>query len=139
MSNMKYDDTDYLINREESIEYKISDTNVSSIEEDIMSEEAFNELIDNFEIVGTLTEYGRRSIKQNVKKLQKRIKELEEQVKILDEAYAGAIKESKKWFDIAHNRIPKQKIKEILDKAEVMDYYTLPNVIEDLEKLLEEK
>lgn len=24
MSNIKYDDTDYLINREESIEYKIS-------------------------------------------------------------------------------------------------------------------
>lgn len=35
MSNIKYDDTDYLINREESIEYKISDTNVASIEEDI--------------------------------------------------------------------------------------------------------
>lgn len=31
---MKYDDTDYLINREESIEYKISDTNVGSIRED---------------------------------------------------------------------------------------------------------
>lgn len=35
MSNTKYDDTDYLINREESIEYKISDTNVGSIEKDI--------------------------------------------------------------------------------------------------------
>lgn len=35
MSNIKYDDTDYLINREESIEYKISDTNVGNIEEDI--------------------------------------------------------------------------------------------------------
>lgn len=82
---MKYDDTDYLINREESIEYKISDTNVGSIEEDIMSEEAFNELIDNFEIVGTLTEYGRRAIKQNVKKLQKRIKELEEENRKLNQ------------------------------------------------------
>lgn len=69
---------------------------MSNIEEDIMSEEAFNELIDNFEIVNTLTEYGRKAIKQNVKKLQKRIKELEEQVKILDEAYTGVIKESKK-------------------------------------------
>ena len=35
MSKIKYDDTDYLINREESIEYKISDTNVASIEKDI--------------------------------------------------------------------------------------------------------
>lgn len=51
---------------------------MSDIEEDIMNEEVFNELIDNFEIVGTLTEYGRKAIKQNVKKLQKRIKELEE-------------------------------------------------------------
>lgn len=33
--------------------------------------------------------------------------------------------------------IPKQKVKEILDKAEVMDYYTLPDVIADLEKILE--
>ena len=32
--------------------------------------------------------------------------------------------------------IPKKKIQEILDKAEVMDYYTLPDVINDLEKVL---
>lgn len=32
--------------------------------------------------------------------------------------------------------IPKQKIEEILDKAEVMDYYTLPDVIADLEKIM---
>ena len=32
--------------------------------------------------------------------------------------------------------ISKSKIKEIRDKAEVMDYYTLPDVIEDLNKLL---
>ena len=56
--------------------------------------------------------------------LLKRIKELEEEVKMLDEAYTGTIKESKKWFDIAHNSIPTQvvidKIKEnkqILDKT----------------------
>lgn len=52
---------------------------VEEIEErikiDIISEEAFNELIDNFEVVETLTEYDRKAIKQNVKKLQKRIKE----------------------------------------------------------------
>ena len=35
--------------------------------------------------------------------------------------------------------IPKSKIKEIRDKAEVMDYYTLPDVIEDLNKLLGEE
>ena len=30
----------------------------------------------------------------------------------------------------------RKKIKEIRDKAEVMDYYTLPDVIDDLDKLL---
>ena len=47
--------------------------------------------------------------------LLKRIKELEEEVKMLDEAYTGTIKESKKWFDIAHNSIPKQVV---IDKIE---------------------
>ena len=126
----KYDDTDYLIEREESIEYgKGTDTNVGSIEEDIMSEEAFNELIDNFEVVETLTIYGRKAIKQNVKKLQKRIKELEEENKLLLNSKVG--------IDLSYDDyIPKQKVEEILVKAEVMDYYSLPDVIEDLEKVL---
>lgn len=38
--------------------------------------------------------------------------------------------------DKINNYTPKSKIKEIRDKAEVMDYYTLPDVIEDLNKLL---
>ena len=100
----KYDDTDYLIEREESIEYgKGTDTNVGSIEEDIMSEEAFNELIDNFEVVEILTIYGRKAIKQNVKKLQKRIKELEEENKLLLNSKVG--------IDLSYDDyIPKQKV-----------------------------
>lgn len=47
-----------------------------------------------------------------------RIQELEEQVKTLDEAYTGVIKESKKWFDIAHNSIPKQVV---IDKMEELN------------------
>ena len=126
----KYDDTDYLIEREESIEYgKGTDTNVGSIEEDIMSEEAFNELIDNFEVVETLTIYGRKAMKQNVKKLQKKIKKLEEENKLLLNSKVG--------IDLSYDDyIPKQKVEEILVKAEVMDYYSLPDVIEDLEKVL---
>ena len=53
--------------------FKESDKNVAN-----MTEEAFNELIDNFEVVEHLTPYGRKGIKENVKKLQARIKELEE-------------------------------------------------------------
>ena len=102
---------------------KTSDKNVVNIEDDVMSQEAFNELIDNFEVVATLTMHGRKSIKHYVKEMQaereqkdNRIKELEEQVKTLDEAYTGVIKESKKWFDIAHNSIPKQVVIETLNK-----------------------
>ena len=132
---MKYDDTDYLINREESIEYKISDTNVGSIEEDIMSEEAFNELIDNFEIVGTLTEYGRRAIKQNVKKLQKRIKELEEENKI----YALNGDNVRLEIYIKNNYIPVQKVKDLI-KNETINISNFECIaVEDLEKLMEDK
>lgn len=53
--------------------------------------------------------------------LLKRIKELEEEVKMLDEAYTGTIKESKKWFDIAHNSIPTQVVIEALEDIE--DYF----------------
>ena len=62
-----------------------------------------------------------------------RIKELEEKNRML------ALEGSRVRLDlyIKQNYIPKQKVKEILDKAEVMDYYTLPDVIRDLEKLLE--
>lgn len=48
---MKYDDTDYLINREESIEYRISDTNVSNVEENKeyivqLTDEQYRNLVD---------------------------------------------------------------------------------------------
>ena len=67
---------------------------------------------------------------QNIKK----IKELEEKNRML------ALEGSRVRLDlyIKQNYIPKQKAKEILDKAEVMDYYTLPDVINDLQELLEE-
>ena len=63
-----------------------------------------------------------------------RIKELEENNRML------ALEGSRVRLDlyIKQNYIPKQKAKEILDKAEVMDYYTLPDVINDLQELLEE-
>ena len=68
-----------------------------------------------------------------------RIKELEEQVKILDEAYTGVIKESKKWFDIAHSSIPKQKVKDVI-KNETINISGFECIaVENLGELLEEK
>ena len=86
-----------------------SDKNVAS-----MTEEAFNEIIDNFEVVAYLTEYGRRGIKENVIKLQARIKELEAEkkkyiVNLTDEQYRNLVdtikKEVKQEFE--------QKVKEL--------------------------
>ena len=51
----------------------------------------------------------------------KRIQELDEQVKMLDEAYTGTIKESKKWFDIAHNSIPTQVVLDKIDELGISD------------------
>ena len=94
---------------------------MSNIEKDIMSEEAFNELIDNFEVVETLTEYGRKAIKQNVKKLQTRIKELEE------ENYVQKVA-------LLENSIPKQKVKELI-KNETINISGFECIaVEDLEK-----
>lgn len=47
---------------------------------ELMSEEAFNELIDGLEYVERLTEYGRRNIKYYVQKLQQENKILKENV-----------------------------------------------------------
>ena len=111
---------------------------MSNIEEDIMSEEAFNELIDNFEIVNTLTEYGRKAIKQNVKNLQKRIKELEEENRIFKDSNVLV----NRYFKLKDDSIPKQKVKnkiEVLRMEEKYDYLDNKRTIQILEELLEEK
>lgn len=87
-----------------------SDKNVAN-----MTEEAFNEIIDNFEVVAYLTEYGRRGIKENVKKLQARIKELEEENKIFVQNGNNV----KLEIYIKNNYIPKQKVK---DKIKDLEY-----------------
>lgn len=94
---------------------------MSNIEEDIMSEEAFNELIDNFEVVETLTDYGRKAIKQNVKKLKTRIQELEEENRM-----------QRKQIMSAYNRgwIPKQKVKDVLTEIQ-KEYEKLDKASDD--------
>ena len=99
--------------------------------EEIMSEEAFNELIDNFEVVETLTEYGRKAIKQNVKKLQNRIKELE-----------AKLEEANKQLDLDYvdkNYIPKQKVIDLIENEtiNISGFECIP--VEDIQELLEEK
>ena len=101
---------------------------------------------------------GLKGLQKDIKHLlaeleqkDERIQELEEQVKMLDEAYTGTIKESKKWFDIAHNSIPTQVVEELknsitLDSTIVggrrngktLEYGIKLGKIKACEKLLEE-
>ena len=132
---------------------KTSDKNVGSIEDDVMSQEAFNELIDNFEVVATLTMYGRKSIKHYVKKMQaereqnkKRIKELEEENAMLKKADNIArdvnIEEvtevmNKSYEEFMSNYINKQKVIDLMEN-ETIDISGFECIaVEDLQELLE--
>ena len=105
-----------------------SDKNVGSIEEDIKILE--NLLEEGFEAMCYLEA-------QAIKHLIKAYKELEEKWDKDTHKLQNALDLAN--ADKINNYTPKSKIKEIRDKAEVMDYYTLPDVIDDLNKLLEEE
>lgn len=125
-----------------------------------MTEEAFNEIIDNLEVVAYLTEYGRRGIKENVKKLQARIKELENKLKDInayiltngiDEPLKTATQiqvENQQHYIIQQkinllekklkNSIPTQKVKDLIinETINISGFECI--AVEDLEELLEE-
>ena len=132
-----------------------SDKNVAN-----MTEEAFNEIINNFEVVAHLTMYGRKGIKENVKKLQARIKELENKLKDIN-AYiltngideplktATQIQVENQWHYIIQqkinllekklkNSIPTQKVKDLIinETINISGFECI--AVEDLEELLEE-
>lgn len=93
---------------------KGSDKNVSSIEDDVKILEEFAEICKAGLACYDQTREGEalEHLLAEREQDKARIQELEEQVKTLDEAYTGTIKESKKWYDIAHNSIPKQVVKD---------------------------
>lgn len=49
-------------------------------EEIIMSKEAFEELVNGFEFIESLTLYGRKSLKYHIKRLQEENQQLKEQL-----------------------------------------------------------
>lgn len=73
------------------------------------------------------TLYSQEEQDEDIKILIKGYRELNDQICFLT---------GYDWKDIQNYFIPKSKVKEIRDKAEVMDYYVLSDVIEDLNKLL---
>ena len=111
-----------------------SDKNVAN-----MTEEAFNEIIDNFEVVAHLTMYGRKGIKENVKKLQARIKELDADLTTAYlKGYADAEEKYREKIKEKRDEINK-KYEDSKDENGESPYYYPEYTIKVLEKLLEEK
>lgn len=106
---------------------KTSDKNVANIEDDVKILEEFAEICKAGLACSDQTREGEalERILAELGQKDKRIQELGEQVKMLDEAYTGTIKEGKKWFDIAHNSIPKQVVVDkICEYNEKIEKYT---------------
>lgn len=85
--------------------------------EKTMSKEVFNEIIDNLEYIETLTDYGKKGIKYNVKKMQEELRQEKEKNKKLTKEYKEQIADNLKYKDFVINCIHKNKIKEKLREA----------------------
>ena len=145
---MKYDDTDYLINREESIEYKINDTNVASIEKDIKRCEQLIKS-EHASWIGISNQLAIAHLIEKIKELEeenatlRKAKNIAKEVKIEDITQVM----NKSYEEFMKQFVSKQKVKdkiEELEKAknktnkEHWKYnYTLQIAI--LKELLEEK
>lgn len=132
MSDMKYDDTDYLINREESIEYKISDTNVASIEEEIKRCE---QLIkpEHASWIGISNQLAIAHLIEKIKELEEENKKLKAKIDVTNWQEKTAYESLKERY------IPVQKVKDLI-KNETINISNFECIaVEDLEKLMEDK
>lgn len=66
------------------------------MKENIMSKETFNILIDGFEYVNNLTDYGRKNIKYHVQKLQQENKQLNEEYTRVQKMYKDTFRDYQK-------------------------------------------
>ena len=92
---------------------------------EIMSEEAINELIDGFEIVGSLTEYGRKNIKYHFQRLKQENQQLKEELQKSDSITQSCIFQGKEESTINFRKRLKQLdlYKSVMD--EVKEYIKL--------------
>ena len=126
---------------------KTSDKNVAKIEDNVMSQQAFYELIDSFEVVSKLTMYGRKSIKHYVKKMQAELEQKDKRIQELEEENSKT--QIMSPYYVKENYIPKQKIKdkiEELKQDKESKYYDsfleerdIEKTIEFLQELLQEE
>ena len=111
-------------------------------EDEVMSKEAFNEIIDNLEYIGTVTDYKKKGIKYNLKKLQEELQQ-EKEKNIIYQANGSNVKLE---LHIKKNYISKNKIRAVINKLKnepdtnklITTAESKLNTIIILENLLEE-
>ncbi len=106
---------------------------------EIMSEEAFNELITNIEVVSQLTLYGRKNIKYYFEKLQKENQQLKENNQALQEEIAktwAKLDKKEKIIDKAGEYINKTKYSDLvgLNSYSINEFWFIKELLEILEK-----
>lgn len=77
----------------------------------MMSEEAFNEIVDGFEYIRTLTEWGSKNIKKHIQRLQQ---ENERQKEIIDKA-------NKKLNNMFDNGDDNKILDDLLELSEILE------------------
>lgn len=107
---------------------------MSNIEDDIKKLNKFNE----YENAVVLSEEALYEIQEAIEHILSEREQDKARIKELERSYFHEKLAKEEVEELLECSISKQKVKEILDKAEVMDYYTLPDVINDLQELLGE-
>lgn len=122
------------------------------MKEDMMSEEAFNELVNGFEYVATLTKYGRESIKYHIQRLQQENQQLKNNInKLQKELNEENLQCSKYSIELNNLKEKNKQLKDNWDKLRewivynkhnenteqhylVVDYGTLLGRMQELEQ-----
>ena len=92
--------------------------------DEMISEEAFNELINGFEYIESLTLYGRKNIKYHVQKLQGENEELKKQVEIKNSGFMASIEEVCQYATVL-TEFEKWLENELFNKTQMLFQYLL--------------
>ena len=84
----------------------------------IMSEEAFNEIVEGFEHIRTLTEWGSKNIKYHIQKLQQENGRLKQALNEIEKIILKATTDEETGKDLGYSdKIPYDDLLEIIQKA----------------------
>ena len=88
----------------------------------IMSEEAFNEIVEGFEHIRTLTEWGSKNIKYHIQKLQQENGRLKQALNEIEKIILKATTDEETGKDLGYSdKIPYDDLLEIIQKAKGND------------------